>query len=82
MWSPGKFLKGSTMATGSTRMQRLFDLISVLWMRGRTTVFALAEDLTVSTRTIHRDLASLVEVGGPVVTVLKENDGRRITQVL
>lgn len=56
------------MATGSTRMQRLFDLISVLRVRGRTTVSELAEDLTVSTRTIHRDLASLVEAGLPVVT--------------
>ncbi|MFZ2273232.1 helix-turn-helix transcriptional regulator [Corynebacterium variabile] len=51
-----------------SRSQRLFDLLSVLRTRGRTTVAELADDLQVSTRTVHRDLASLAEIGVPVVT--------------
>lgn len=51
-----------------SRTQRLFDLLSVLRARGRTTVGELAADVGVSTRTIHRDLADLLEVGVPVVT--------------
>lgn len=51
-----------------SRSQRLFDLLSVLSARGRTTVAELADDLQVSTRTVHRDLASLAEIGVPVVT--------------
>jgi predicted DNA-binding transcriptional regulator YafY len=50
------------------RAQRLFDLLSVLRAHGRTTVAELADDLQVSTRTVHRDLASLAEIGVPVVT--------------
>lgn len=59
---------GKDMATGSDRLQRLFDLVSVLRARGRTTVSELAGDLGVSARTIHRDLASLMDAGVPVVT--------------
>lgn len=51
-----------------SRPQRLFDLLSVLQARGRATVSDLAEDLGVSERTIHRDLATLGEVGVPVLT--------------
>lgn len=51
-----------------SRPQRLFDLLSVLRARGRATVSDLADDLGVSERTIHRDLATLGEVGVPVVT--------------
>ena len=51
-----------------SRPQRLFDLLSVLRAQGKTTVSDLAADLDVSERTIHRDLATLSEVGVPVVT--------------
>lgn len=50
------------------RSQRLFDLLSLLRSGGRSTVGELAEALSVSARTIHRDIATLTGAGVPVVT--------------
>lgn len=51
-----------------SRPQRLFDLLSILHARRRTTVAEIADDLGVSTRTVHRDLAVLSDAGVAVVT--------------
>jgi predicted DNA-binding transcriptional regulator YafY len=49
-----------------SRVLRLDALKSLLADRGYTTVADLAEELGVSTRTLHRDLALLREMGVPV----------------
>ena len=49
-----------------SRLLRLDALKGLLAERGYTTVADLAEELGVSTRTVHRDLALLREMGVPV----------------
>jgi predicted DNA-binding transcriptional regulator YafY len=50
-----------------SRVVRLFDLIQALRRRRRAvTALALAEELGVSKRTVHRDIATLTALGAPI----------------
>lgn len=60
------------------KSSRLFQIVSLLLQKGRTTAPALSRELEVSVRTVYRDIESLCQAGVPIVTEQGQGGGIRL----